>query len=100
MLTNNLKSLDIFWLDNLINKEVLVNSECARALFQDECSAISGRLRRKVRNISARSWVRYVLTNCTPGERLKDFFDMSHLMQVKWLGDNKIELFLKHFDSI
>ncbi len=52
------------------------------------------------KDISGRTWIRYVLLNCLPDERLKSFFDTSHLLQVRWLGDNKMEAFLELLDFI
>ena len=50
------------------------------------------------RDISGRSWIRYVLLNCLPDDRLKSFFDTTHLLQVHRFGDHKSEEFLELFD--
>ena len=52
------------------------------------------------KDISWRTWVRYVLLNCLPDDWLKSFFDTFHLLQVHWLGDHKMDGFLELFDSI
>ena len=89
-----------YWLDSLLKEQLVNNRMC-------EGSTLGRRMLWKLRqaeergkDISGRQWVQYVLKNCAPDGRLKSYFDMTHLMQVKWLGDRKIETFLELFDWV
>jgi hypothetical protein len=94
------KAGKFYWLDNLV-KESLVNVKmCDRSVLGKRMLTMLRKAEERGKEITGRSWVRYVLLNCMPDDRLKSFFDMSHLLQVTWVGDSKMEVFLELFDFI
>ena len=94
------KPKKFYWLDHLIREELTSPSMLKDTVIGRRMVNLIRKAEEEGKEITGRSWIRYILKNPVPDQRLKDFFDLSHLMQVQWLGDKRIELFLSIFDFI
>ena len=89
-----------YWLDNLIKEELVNNRMCGTSVLGNRMLNTLRQAEERCKVSSGRTWVRYLLLNCLPDDRLKSFFGTSHLLQVRWLGDHKMEAFLELLDFI
>ena len=71
-----------YWLDNLIKEELVSNRMCGTSVLAERMLNTLRKAEERGKDISGRTWLRYVLLNCLPDDRLKSFFDTSHLLQV------------------